>query len=519
MREIDSAPIEGKVVDSIERYVATFDDFYFSEVQVAERFSSEALVGNYIWAKELGWLRWEKGRWRAIPSPVMIGVARQWIKDHYVRTAEMVAESRGERNKVLTGRLRDILGHWYQFQSASKIGAVVRLSQPDVVHRIDEFDTKPDLLNVANGVIDLRSKTLMPHDSSLMLTRLSGTDYIPDAEDDDWTKALEAIPEDVRDWFQLRCGQAITGYKPDDDGVIFLRGGGHNGKNTIMEAFLKTLGDYFQVASDKVWNANLNQHSTEVADLYGARMVWLDELPEGTHLPAAKIKKLTSGQLKARKIGQDNMLIEIDFAMFISTNPRPIVTETDEGTWRRLFLVEFPYRFRPPSKKLVRKTDKHGDPGLRQRLKTGRRQREAILAWLVEGARQWYAMDCDMSGAEPESIARAREEWRKDEDVIWRFVEERIEFHPDAHIMSTTLYEQYKTWIVTHGQPAWAEANFNKQFVNHDLIVPHNIVKKKTKRGSGLSVPSGVVVWSSISDSYQAWHGVRFKDPEITFEM
>jgi putative DNA primase/helicase len=83
------------------------------------------------------------------------------------------------------------------------------------------FDSKPDLLNVANGVIDLRTGTLQPHDPGLLLTKLAPVPYRPDAQHPDWEKALAAVPEDVRDWYQERLGQAITGHIPPNDVLVF----------------------------------------------------------------------------------------------------------------------------------------------------------------------------------------------------------------------------------------------------------------------------------------------------------
>ena len=265
----------------VDRYLSTYEGFEFTDSQVAERFANDALVGSYCWTKELGWLAWDDRRWEEISAPVMLGVVRNWVKSEYVRSAEMLAEAIELGNKGAVNRLRNIHQEWYHYQSASKLGSISRLSQPDIVRRLRGFDIKPDLLNVRNGVINLRTGELMPHDPSLMLTRLADVDYKLGATHKDWTAALEAIPKDVREWFQLRCGQAVTGYKPDDDAVIIELGGGHNGKNTIMEGFAETLGDYFRVASPRVLLGNPDQHPTELADLYGARMIWLDELPEG----------------------------------------------------------------------------------------------------------------------------------------------------------------------------------------------------------------------------------------------
>ena len=46
------------------------------------------------------------------------------------------------------------------------------LNEPD-----HKWDAHPDLLNVANGVIDLRTGERGPHNSGLLLTKLCPTEY------------------------------------------------------------------------------------------------------------------------------------------------------------------------------------------------------------------------------------------------------------------------------------------------------------------------------------------------------
>ena len=508
------------MIYDFEKYVASYDEFEFTDSQVAERFANYALIGSYCWTKELDWLAWDGRRWKEVPNPVMLGVVRQWVKSEYVQSARMVAEAKEMGNKAAVDRLRYIHGEWYAYQSAGKLGAVARLAQPDVVHRLSEFDTKPDLLNARNGVIDLRTGKLIPHDPALMLTGLADTDYKPGATHRDWTAALEAIPKELQEWFQLRCGQAITGYKPDDDAVIVEQGSGANGKNTIMEAFLATLGDYFKVASPRALLGNPDQHPTELADLYGARMVWLDELPEGRYLPALRIKQLTSGQLSARKIGKDNMTLEVLFSLFVSTNYLPIVNETDEGTWRRLFLLHFPYQFRKAGQPLKLETDKAGDANLRQRLRRGHGQRQAILSWLVEGARAWYDNGRQFPKPDPEIIDRDRAEWRKRDDSVWRFIDEQLEFDPEAHVMSTDLFQQFTLWQSTQNQKQWGEKTFSDRLSNHEITADRGIYRKRLRKrpDSGLSRPTGIVSLAMIPEQYNAWLGLRFRMPAMTVE-
>ena len=99
--------------------------------------------------------------------------------------------------------------------------------------------------------------------------------------------------------------------------------------------------------------------------------------------------KDTVGQptITARKIAKDTITWETTHALFLATNHKPRVNETDHGTWRRLALIRFPFVF--DSKDGIGHLP--GDPGLHDRMRRGDQGRaEAVLAWCVAGAMRWF---------------------------------------------------------------------------------------------------------------------------------
>ena len=91
-----------------------------------------------------------------------------------------------------------------------------------------------------------------------------------------------ALPDiEVADWLQVRFGQSITGYPTPDDVMTFLNGGGENGKTTMVDAIRESLGyDYAVTLPDRVLLANTGDHPTELMTLRGARLAFMEELPE-----------------------------------------------------------------------------------------------------------------------------------------------------------------------------------------------------------------------------------------------
>src|SRR5690606_31458870 len=138
--------------------------------------------------------------------------------------------------------------------------------------------------------------------------------------------------------------------------------------------------------------------------------------------------------LRARKIAKDTFEWQTSHSVIITTNYMPRVGETDDGTWRRLIRVDFPYRFVDEPQ---HDGERHGDPSLRTRLKDGDDgQHEAILAWLVAGAVAWYRHGF---GPLPTAVKAATEQWRASVDRVGEYISEFLEFTPGRAIPNTVL--------------------------------------------------------------------------------
>src|SRR5690606_10180957 len=160
---------------------------------------------------------------------------------------------------------------------------------------------------------------------------------------------------------------------------------GANGKSTVLDGVSKALGDFAVAVPDKVLLASPGDHPTELMTLKGARLAWIEELPEGDFVSATRLKKAAGTDvLTARAIGQDNVSWETTHSLMATTNYEVQLDAVDHGTWRRLALVRFPYRFDGSD------PDRPGDPTLKSRVLTDPAIHRAALAWIVEGARRWY---------------------------------------------------------------------------------------------------------------------------------
>ncbi len=411
---------------------------------------------------------WDGRRWVPRGDAYAIEMVRRWHED--AARSAIGSDLRGDE----IGRLL----------SRSAIAASEALLRGILAVRADQMDADPDLLNVQNGVVDLRTGVLSPHDPALRMTKVAGAEYRPGAKHADWTNALGALPSGVARWLQVRFGQGITGHLVPDDKLVLLRGGGENGKSVILGGVMAASGGYAAALPHKLLLGSASDHTTELTTLQGLRLGFLEELPEGRRLDVVRLKTVFgTEQVTARRIRRDNETFDATHSIFVTSNYRPEVPEVDHGTWRRLLLVEFPYTF--STKPDLSLGQLQADPGLRARMKHAKGARAAaVLAWLVEGAVRWYAADRQFP-APPVEVAEATREWRASSDVVNSFADDALRFEPDGFTSTRELYQRFVTFLAARGRHEWSETLFAGRFESHDVA---RGLRKERRRVDGKQV-------------------------------
>jgi hypothetical protein len=278
-------------------------DETFTDTRMAEQVAEEVMAGRILWVKALGgWLRWDGRRWRECSEEQVTKALMRWSLARFREVTAKAAKDNGR------GVDKDTLRGWLDMLEAPKLGRVLKLTRGLVERELDEFDADPDLLNTPSGVVDLRTGKLLDPDPDLLMRKITAADHRPGFQHPDWTKALEALPDDVRDWYQERLGQALTGHIPPDDLLIVAHGAGENGKTTVNETTGRAAGDYHILVSDRVLLAKPDQHPTEIMDLQGVRYAVAEETPEARRLAVARLKKTVgTPRIRARKVHRDTV--------------------------------------------------------------------------------------------------------------------------------------------------------------------------------------------------------------------
>ncbi len=495
-------------------------DDSLTDSRLAERLADDHLRDQYRYCGPLGgWHRYNGATWEACADEEVIEQTRQYLRD-------LLAEA------VQNGADAPRLSQLAALQNRSRITAVAGLCRgmDGVLTDPLDFDDDPWLLCVGNGVVDLRTGQLQPHDPDLLMLRRTKVDYLPDATHPDWDRALQAFPDaDTAAWAQIVLGTGVTGQAATSDEAHFLIGGGANGKTTIIGACRFALGDYAKVIAASLLGGSSPGHPTIKMELFRLRLAIVEELQEGHLLDEARVKEITgSAEIVAYRMRQDPVTFPPSHTLVVSSNHTPKVRGTDTGIWRRLRLVPFPHTF----------TGSAAEPMLRQRLHTGRAQQQAVLAWLIEGALTYHRAGQTIP-APPKVVQDATAQWRTDADEIASFLAQYYELHPAGEVETTTLLDEFNEHMVNveRGRPwgrntfterikgsAWGAANGVEigQHPRSRRSVVRGIRRQTTWSGEGAKDcegPDPFVSHEQKSAEEQTSPSQSFADPRIDLEF
>jgi putative DNA primase/helicase len=303
-----------------------------------------------------------------------------------------------------------------------------------ITANLDEFDSDPWLLNVANGTLDLRTGTLRSHAQADLLTKLAPVEYDPAAKCPAWERFLSTIfngNSAILSYVQRLAGYSLTG-STREHVLAILNGTGANGKSTFLNTLLSLLGnDYSMKAPPGLLLAKRREeHSTERADLRGKRLVVAIELDEGSRLAESLAKELTGGDpIRARKLFHDNEQFQPTHKIVIAANHRPDIRGRDVGIWRRIKLLPFTV--------VIPKSER--DPELPAKLAA---ELPGILNYCIAGCLAWQKTGL----SEPKEIVAATAAYRQQSDLLGQFFADRCVFGKDREVKRSCLREAYEDW-------------------------------------------------------------------------
>lgn len=348
-------------------------------------------------------IRWNGKVWERDPEGHLVredmrALARRWAD------AAVKIEDEETRKRALA---------WaHKSQSVVRLDAAVNLSKGDgrIRIRASELDAHPLILNVQNGILDLRDTDaatrtckLLAHDPKYLLTRITKYAYVPEATCLTWTTFCTFSANgdaEVEAYRRRRRGSYLSG-APDKVFEIAF-GKGDTGKTSYYQTVTRVLGSYAQKVPRTIFEKQRNeQHPADLMELEGVRFVFGAEIED--QIDIKKVKDVTGERvIKARGMRQDWQTIERKYKVAIFSNDAPQIRRTtNDPIWNRIHADRW--------EAII--TEKRNEAEIDE---VYDREGEGILADMVRG---W--VEFQMTGlAPPKAIVDATRTYRNEEDPI-----------------------------------------------------------------------------------------------------
>lgn len=431
----------------------------------------ESIGSGVRYSEEVGFYLLEDGVWRKDEKQGVRTHAQtvaDLVKDLALAAAEAAqVDGATKEDKARAGRLKGYAKH---AQTSRGLDAMLRELQAvrGVPASVSEFDTHPDLLACRNGVVNLRTGELQPHDPALLLTRRVELDYNPNAAAPRWEAFLgEVFPKypDLPAYMRRLVGYGITGHTTEQCFAVHW-GKGANGKSV----FTDTLTEVFRELSVTTPFATFEEKGSggipnDLAALKGARLVMAAEGEQGRPMAEAVLKRVTGRDLiSARFMRKEFFEFRPTFLLMLATNFKPSFRGQDEGLWRRVKLIPWERFFAPHER-----DHRLGDNLLREA--------EGIFAWAVRGAMEWY----DGGLQDPEIIRSSTKEYRETSDALAGFLPGVFTYDDGAgRVAGKVLFDAYLEWADEENLPQrerWTRRAF------FGALEERGLAKRKTEKG------------------------------------
>lgn len=322
------------------------------------------------------------------------------------------------------------------------------------------LNTNPWLIAFNNGVYDLKNNVFrdgIPSDYISLKMKINYrndfTKESPEVKlaDDFFVKIFP--DEELRKFFLAVQSEIFVGRNVRKIFQIWT-GVGDNGKSITQEIFEKMLGDLCVKLPTSLITGKRTQSSGACPELEragsGCRLCILQEPSETDKINMGMMKELSGNdKFYARGLHKDPKDINPMFKLVMICNKPPTIpnSQNDQATWNRTRIIPFESKF-PKDKNLVPKTF---EEQLRQKIFPRDVNFSDKVPQMLEGV-AWLLLDIYRNGEnlnveEPLKVTVATNEYRKRDDYLLSFVEERTRRCDEGSLGFTELYDTFKDWF------------------------------------------------------------------------
>ncbi len=388
--------------------------------------------GKFLHCAALGWLYYNGQYWQRENAETMLDRATietlitRRILAIKARKEFLVTATKPSSNNVKNTK--------YLFRSLVSIS-------------IDDFDSNPDLLNCANGVVNLKDGFVTSHNEHQRFTYCISTAYDSNTDDSEWADWIynTIIPTGTDDdgkyielatWIQMAVGYSLTGHTHEQC-MFYLIGPPRAGKGVFLQTLDKLLGRPLSSGVDfDTFTAKRGKDSQnfDLAPLKSCRLITATESDRTSMLNAKRVKSITGNDpIYCAHKRKDFFTYTPQFKIWLASNFKIMASADDEALWSRLRIIEFPNSYLGCE-----------DYALESKLWANK---EGILKWAIDGAVAWNKRKNDGIGlGKPNIINVLIQEHRAENDTVQQFIDDSCVIGENHFIVGSQFTISYKNW-------------------------------------------------------------------------
>ena len=185
--------------------------------------------------------------------------------------------------------------------------------------------------------------------------------------------------------------------------------------------------------------------------LKNARLAYYSETDKNEVLNTAKLKEITSQEtLSGRGIFEKQTNFRPTCSHMVTTNYQFSIKTTDHGIWRRIVTYSFKMKF-DDNPDPNNKYEKKNDPTIAKEFSFNPELKKSFLSILVEYYKDLYINHNGMlKNIMKPTIDKETAEYRNQEDIINRFIDEYCIYSPNSTICLSELIDKYEMWYENH---------------------------------------------------------------------
>lgn len=337
----------------------------------------------------------------------------------------------------------------------------------------EKLDANQYLIGFENGIYDLKKGQFRegtPDDYVKLSTKYNYKEFDKNDEIfDELNNLLDKIyvNKKIKQYVMVFLASCLCGVNKEQK-CEFFTGTGANGKSTMMELIKYMFGEYYDTLPVTVLSrkrAGSSQATPELADKKGKRFIEIHEPEEDDKFNVGFLKELSaSDNISTRHLYGAQFSYVPQFKIVICCNNLPHIPALDNGTWRRIRVVQHESEFIDGTPDSNNKFQFKKDKNLQSKLKA---YRQAFM-WLLINV--YYKIYEKEGLIEPEEVTLSTTRYKSDSDNFLEFINDCIVVADKSDNESFVyIYDEYKRWFKeAHPNDKMATKRIFQSYLNNN---------------------------------------------------